>query len=169
MRYDPPSPLFRFSLTASDYHEVYYTTMAQRSNKQIRFDFMLMHTVTTATFLPIYLKTDWIKPESNARLVEWLGRANLLLYAECGAPEPHPEELKTYKPLHPSGWDGVFQRACEYEDDGHTSKFVRGIATVAQMTEQCDDNSNFKLTHKEDFLTIGHMSKSILSPIGDSE
>ncbi|KAL6812672.1 hypothetical protein V8C40DRAFT_277780 [Trichoderma camerunense] len=135
----------------------YYTTMAQRSNKQIRFDFMLMHTVTTATFLPIYLKTDWIRPESKARLIEWLGRANLLLYAECGAPEPHPEELKFYKPLRPSGWVGVFQRACEYEDDGHTSKFVRGIATVAQMTEQCGKNLSFKLTDQEDFLTIAHM------------
>lgn len=130
---------------------------------------MLMHTVTTATFLPVYLKTDWIKPESKARLVEWLGRANLLLYAECGAPEPRPEELKTYKPLHPSGWDGVFQRACEYEDDGHTSKFVRGIATIAQMTEQCDENSSLKLTRQEDFLTIAHMSKPALSLTDSSE
>ncbi|KKP07824.1 hypothetical protein THAR02_00032 [Trichoderma harzianum] len=129
----------------------------ERPNKQIRFDFMLMHTVTTATFLPIYLKTEWIKPESKARLVEWPGRSNLLLYAECGAPEPRPEELKIYKPLHPSGWNGVLQRACEYEDDGHTSKFVRGIATVAQMTEQYDERLGFKLTRQEDFLTIAHM------------
>ncbi|KAL7942880.1 hypothetical protein V8C42DRAFT_330642, partial [Trichoderma barbatum] len=81
---------------------VYYTTMAQRQISQIRFDLMPMFIITTATFFPVHLKTDWIKPGSKACLVEWLGRANVLLCAECGAPEPRPEDFKTCKPLRPS-------------------------------------------------------------------
>ncbi|EHK20971.1 uncharacterized protein TRIVIDRAFT_223437 [Trichoderma virens Gv29-8] len=70
---------------------------------RFRFDFMPMYTVTTATFFPVYLKTDWIKPGSKTCLVEWLGRANVLLCAECGAPEPRPEDFKTCKLFRPSG------------------------------------------------------------------
>ena len=135
------------------------TGYAQRPDKQIRFDFLLMHTVTTATFLPLLVRTPWIPREAVARMLEWVGWLDLLIYAEVGAPELRPQLLKTYKPSQPSDWDRIFERACEYEDDGHTAKFIRGLKIGSIVTSKYKDRKEFRLKTDEEFLQLAHASQ----------
>lgn len=94
----------------------------------------------------------------KCRLLEWKGRADLLLYCQTGAPRLWPEELSTYQPRYPtSGWDEIFQRACEYKDDGHLAKLIRAIATASRISAPFSNNPNFMLTTDKQFLTIAHM------------
>lgn len=62
-------------------------------------------------------------------------------------------------PLHPSGWDEIFRRACDYEDDGHLSKLIRGIRTTSIVSRPYVDCREFPLKREEDFLTLAHMGK----------
>ncbi|KAM0250883.1 hypothetical protein ACHAQJ_008461 [Trichoderma viride] len=116
---------------------VYYTTMAQRSNKQIRFDLMPMYT-----------------PASLSGLVE---------PTCCSALNAVPQSLVQRISRPASHFARLGEMACSdvhmsmKMTDGYTLKFVRGIATIAQMTKGCDENVSFKLIHQEDFLTIAHM------------
>jgi hypothetical protein len=91
--------------------------------------------------------------------LEWKGRADLILYCQTGAPCPKPEELVAYQPQIPSGWDEVFRRACEYQDDGHLAKLVRGVATTAQVSKDYFHKESFMLKSDEEFLKIAHMSE----------
>jgi hypothetical protein len=91
--------------------------------------------------------------------MEWEGRADLILYYQTGPPCPKSEELVAYPPQIPSGRDEVFQRACEYEDDGHLAKLIRGIATTAQVSKEYPRKASFMLKSDEDFLKIAHMSE----------
>ncbi|KAJ5455992.1 uncharacterized protein N7458_004256 [Penicillium daleae] len=136
---------------------VYWTSLAQRPEKQIRFDFFLMHSITAGSLWPVINSAPWISTESKCRLLEWKGRADLILYCQTGAPSPRPEELVTYQPHLPSGWDEVFRRACEYEDDGHLAKLIRGVATTAQLSKEYSHKVSFMLKSDEEFLKIAHM------------
>ncbi|KAG2413445.1 hypothetical protein HFD88_002634 [Aspergillus terreus] len=135
----------------------YITCLAQRPDKEIRIDFFLMHTVTASSFAPVLTQTSWISRPNKARILEWLGRAALTVYIEAGAPNPRPEELASYIPLHTSGWDEIFRRACDYEDDGHLSKLIRGIRTTSIVSSPYVDGREFPLKREEEFLTLAHM------------
>ncbi|KAF3401580.1 Oxidoreductase AflY [Penicillium rolfsii] len=136
---------------------VYWTSLAQRPAKQIRFDFFLMHSVTAGALWPAINSAPWISTKTKCRLLEWKGRADLILYCQTGAPCPEPAELVTYQPQIPSGWDEVFHRACEYEDDGHLAKLIRGVATTAQVSKEYSHKASFMLKSDREFLKIAHM------------
>ncbi|PLN81049.1 hypothetical protein BDW42DRAFT_201013 [Aspergillus taichungensis] len=136
----------------------YLAASAQRPDKQIRFDFFLMHVITSSSFAPVLTRTSWIPKPTRARILEWLGRAALLIYIESGAPLPRPEEIANYKPLHSSGWSELFHRACEYEDDGHLVKLIRGIRTGAVLAGPYADRGEFPLKGEREFLVIAHMA-----------
>lgn len=123
-----------------------------------------MHAITSSSFAPVLATTPWIPKPTRARILEWLGRAALLIYIESGAPLPRPEEIAKYKPLRPSGWSELFHRACEYEDDGHLVKLIRGIRTAAALAgPYADDRREFPLKGEGEFLVIAHMG--LFSPI----
>ncbi|CEJ61955.1 hypothetical protein PMG11_10471 [Penicillium brasilianum] len=136
---------------------VYWTSLAQRREKQIRFDFFLMHSITAGSLWPVINSAPWISAESKCRLLEWKGRADLILYCQTGAPCPRPEELVAYRPQVSSGWDEIFRRACEYEDDGHLAKLIRGVATAAQLSNEYAHKADFVIKSDEEFLKIAHM------------
>ncbi|KAL4893208.1 hypothetical protein BDV59DRAFT_33405 [Aspergillus ambiguus] len=135
----------------------YTTCLAQRPDKEIRIDFFLMHTVTASSFAPVLAKTSWMSRQNKARVLEWLGRGALTVYIEAGAPSPRPEELFSYTPLRPSGWNEIFHRACDYEDDGHLAKLIRGIRTSSLISRPYVGSREFPLKREEDFLTLAHM------------
>ncbi|KAJ5807952.1 hypothetical protein N7474_009221 [Penicillium riverlandense] len=137
---------------------LYWTGLAQRPEKQIRIDFFLMHSITAGSFWPVLNSAPWISPTTKCRLLEWKGRSDLILYCQTGAPLPRPEELAIYQPQQPSGWQQIFQRACDYKDDGHLSKLIRGIATAAEISKAHVKNPKFKLTTDREFLTLAHMA-----------
>lgn len=141
--------------------EVYWTALAQRPDKQIRFDFFLMHSITAGSFWPVLNSVSWIPPAMKCRLLEWKGRADLMLYCQSGAPRLFPEDLRRYKPLFPSEWNQIFQRACEYADDGHLAKLIRAVATATQITKPFVRHASYPLT-SEQFLTVAHMGMYFL-------
>lgn len=116
-----------------------------------------MHSITAGTFWPVFNRASWITTKAKCRLLEWKGRADLLLYCQTGAPRLWPEELDIYQPRSPSGWEEVFQRACVYQDDGHLAKFIRAVATASRLCAPFCHNHEFKLTTEQQFLTIAHM------------
>ncbi|KAJ5718844.1 uncharacterized protein N7483_009926 [Penicillium malachiteum] len=136
---------------------LYWTALAQRPEKQIRFDFFLMHSITAGSLWPAFNSVSWISERAKCRLLEWKGRADLMLYCQVGLPAQQPEELLTYRPQYPSGWSEVFKRACDYKDDGHLAKFIRGIATAYQISKPFVSKSHFSLKTEEQFLQIAHM------------
>jgi hypothetical protein len=118
-----------------------------------------MHSITAGSFWPVLNSVPWIPLAAKCRLLEWKGRSDLMLYCQCGAPRPYPEEMAQYKPVRPSGWKDVFTRASDYADDGHLVKFVRAVATAAQLTKPYAKNPGFKLTTDQQFLTLAHMGR----------
>lgn len=137
----------------------YVTCLAQRPDKEIRIDFFLMHTVTATSFAPVLTQSSWMSRQHKARLLEGLGRTALSIYVEAGAPSPRPEELTSYIPLQPSGWNEIFHRACDYEDDGHLAKLIRGLRTACILSRPYVDSSDFPLKREADFLTLAHMGE----------
>lgn len=121
-----------------------------------------MHSITAGSFWPVLNSAPWISPTTKCRLLEWKGRSDLILYCQTGAPLPCPDELAIYQPQHPSGWQQIFQRACDYKDDGHLSKLIRGIATAAQISKSYMKNPGFKLTTDQEFLTLAHMGRGYI-------
>ncbi|KAJ6005221.1 hypothetical protein N7451_003165 [Penicillium sp. IBT 35674x] len=136
---------------------LYWTALAQRPEKQIRFDFFLLHSITAGSLWPVFNSVPWITSEIKCRLLEWKGRADLMLYCQSGAPSIEPDELTSYQPQSPSGWSEIFRRACDYKDDGHLVKFIRGIATAEQVTKPFAAKSHFMLKTIDQFLRIAHM------------
>jgi hypothetical protein len=118
-----------------------------------------MHSITAGSLWPVINSAPWISVESKCRLLEWKGRADLILYCQTGAPCPRPEELVAYQPQVPSGWVEVFRRACDYEDDGHLAKLIRGVATAAQLSNEYAHKADFMIKSDEQFLKIAHMGK----------
>lgn len=142
-------------------YAVYWTALAQRPDKQIRFDFFLMHSITAGSLWPALNSASWISPANKCRLLEWKGRCDLMLYCQSGAPQLHPEELTLYRPKIPSGWPGVFHRACEYSDDGHLVKFIRAIATAAEDIKSFPQYPRLAIRSARELLTIAHMGMCI--------
>lgn len=118
----------------------------------------MMHSITAGSFWPVLNSVPWISVDVKCRLLEWKGRADLMLYCQCGAPRLYPEELTMYKPVINSGWKDIYRRACDYEDDGHLAKLIRAVATAAQLTRPYCKSGQFKITTEHDFLTVAQMS-----------
>lgn len=118
-----------------------------------------MHSITAGSLWPVFNSVTWITTEIKCRLLEWKGRADLMLYCQSGAPSTKPDELASYQPRSPSGWPEIFRRACDYKDDGHLVKFIRGIATAEQVTRPFAAKSHYMLKTTDQFLRIAHMGK----------
>lgn len=118
-----------------------------------------MHSVTAGSLWPVFNSVPWIDDKMKCRLLEWKGRADLMLYCQSGLPDQRPDELTAYRPRSPSGWADVYRRACDYQDDGHLVKFIRGIATAYQISRPFVTRAHFPLQTGEQFLQVAHMGE----------
>lgn len=130
--------------------------LSQRPDKRPMFDFYLMHTANTMAVLPVYQKSPHLPPAAKARLIEVMGRLQLMLYLSAQCPDLYLDEIRNYKPLIPGDWETVFVRVCDYEDDGHVVKLVRALATAEQHLKQHEGKPGFILT-SQDYFTLAHM------------
>lgn len=135
----------------------YYTAGAQRADKQIRYDFYYMHCVNCSIFFSAFLKQEWLSDANKVRLLEWKVRNDLAMYASRKSPDIRFDDIRGYKPKQPSGWDGIEDRVCQFEDDGHASKLVRALAHGQKICEPYEDREEFRIKH-EDWLQMGHMA-----------
>lgn len=133
---------------------------AVKPTKEVKFDFFYMHAVTSAIFLPLFMKQDWISPEIKAKLLTWKGRYDLLLFASRGCPCPSLGEIKTYKhKLQHQTWQTLFARAAAFAsdgDDGHAAKFVRGLYRGAELCKPYEGKDGFRI-YGPMWLTLANM------------
>jgi hypothetical protein len=55
------------------------------------------------------------------------------MYASRRAPPLLLSEISKYRPKQPSGWQEVFERVKNHQDDGHASKMLRTVATAEEI------------------------------------
>ncbi|KAK3046290.1 hypothetical protein LTS18_013403 [Coniosporium uncinatum] len=146
---------------------VYYTGGAQHPPKQVKFDFYYMHCVNCSIFFSAFLKQSWLSTESKVRLLEWKGRNDIAMYASRRSPKPLMDEITNYRPKEPSGWDAIFERIKNLEDDGHGSKLVRALAHGQEVCKPYEQKENFRI--KGDmWLQLGHMAADSVTDGGDT-
>ena len=135
----------------------YYTAGAQRTDKIIKFDFYFMHGVNCSIFFSAFLKQDWLTEGDKVRLLEWKVRSDLAMYASRKSPDVRLDIIRAYTPKQPSGWDGIEDRVCQFEDDGHASKLVRALAHGQRICEPYNEREEFRIK-SDDWLQMGHMA-----------
>lgn len=106
----------------------YLTAAAQRPGKEVKFDFYLLHCLTSAMFLSNFLEQPWLSNPNKARLLEWKMRMDLVMYASRKSPPLHIDSIRGYQAKRPSDWDEIKHRVCIILDDGHAAKVVRALA-----------------------------------------
>jgi len=136
---------------------VYYTGSAQHPPKQIKFDFYYMHSVNCSIFYEAFLKQSWITPANKARLVEWKSRNDLVMYASRHSPPLLLDEVRNYRPEHPSGWDNIFERVKNHPDDGHAAKLIRALAHGEKVGKPFERGDAFRIKGAL-WLQLGHMA-----------
>lgn len=136
----------------------YILGAAQNPKKLEALDFVMMHMTTLSVFYPTFMKQDWISNENKARLVEWKGWSDAVMYAGCGCPRLYPKRITNYRPKQPQdGWREIIHRANAYGDDGHTSKLIRSLLNAETELEPYHGAEGFPL-RKEDVFKLAHMT-----------
>ncbi|PWY79642.1 hypA-like protein [Aspergillus heteromorphus CBS 117.55] len=104
----------------------YYTSAAQRPDKQIKFDFFFIHGVNSSIFLSKIASLPFVEEHVKLRLLEWTGRVDLMLYVAYGAPNLHLDEITSYTASR--SWESIFAYStAQSGDDGHLPKLVRAL------------------------------------------
>jgi hypothetical protein len=113
--------------------------------------------MNASVFLSAFIKQSWLSASNKVRMLEWKVRADLAIYASRRAPQLHIEEIRNYKPRHPSEWNVVIARACRIPDDGHASKLIRALANGAKICEPYHGKKGF-IFETGDWLQMAHMA-----------
>ncbi|KAK1778377.1 hypothetical protein QBC45DRAFT_414289 [Copromyces sp. CBS 386.78] len=114
----------------------------RHEKKGPRFDFFLMHHVTSAPFFTTVNAQDWISLDTKVRLLEWKIRMDLVQYAARGAPELSLDAITSYQPKEKkaSGTpEEIISNLHFFEDDGHAIKLARA-ARICQLYYQTRDD-----------------------------
>ena len=71
------------------------------------------------------------------------------------------EEISSYVPKkkEASGWDAIFERVNQIDDDGHAAKLVRALAHGQKISAPWEESEAFKIKDKM-WLQLGNMGKS---------
>ena len=110
----------------------------------------------------VLLGVPWISEANKTRMVEWMGRLELAAYVGMSCPELHLDEITNYAPRSSQDdWPQLIKRATAVEDDGHTSKFIRGLIQGERVSKEFEDKDNF-LVKGDMWMKIAHMCKSSL-------
>jgi len=153
---------------------VYMATAAAvwKEGKVPKYDFFLMHHVTSAPFFVTVNAQPWIPTEIKVRLLEWKIRMDLLQYAARGVPPLSLDKVASYQAKKPSQStvDQEIQARLHFlpDDDGHAIKLARAAGVCRRLTKQyaaSDRSGRFQI--KGDDLwnkTIHLMLDAIESP-----
>lgn len=159
----------------------YFTVTAQRPPHRVKFDFFHIHDLNSTIFFPAFLlgeNANWLSIEEKCRLLEWKARGDLAQYIARGSAKLDMKEIDEYVPNVESdrkvqngargaeathdeeqGWDSLFKRIIQHEDDGHASKVVRALAHAEELCGKYMDNSkDWKIKSRKQWLTSGHMA-----------
>jgi hypothetical protein len=106
---------------------VYYTSAAQRRDKEVKFDFFFIHCVNSSIFFSKIIQLPFLTQRTKLRLLEWKGRLDLLMYVSRASPNLLLDEVTRYPVTN--DWSALFSRCVTHPaDDGHLVKLVRALA-----------------------------------------
>lgn len=140
----------------------FFSGGAQRSDKTVKFDFFFIHNLNASIFFSAFLQQEWLSEASKVRLLEWKIRADLAQYAAAKSPEIRLEMVRNYKPNKPSGWEGIFDRACAFDDEGHAAKLIRALAHGERVCKPFEGEAAFRVKG-DDWLQMAHMAMDSVS------
>ncbi|RAL01929.1 questin oxidase family protein [Aspergillus ibericus CBS 121593] len=118
----------------------YFASAAQRPDKQIKFDFFYLHGVTSSIFLSKIITLPFLDARAKARLLEWTGRLDLMLYVAYGTAELRLDEITNYPAT--KSWETIFAYSrAQASDDGHLPKLVRALKNGEQACRPFEDRA----------------------------
>ncbi|KAJ9148279.1 HypA-like protein [Pleurostoma richardsiae] len=136
----------------------YMACAAQRADRHVKIDFILMHGVNSNLFTTVYARSAWIDRRVRARILEWKARIDLFLYCAQGSPALHGEDIRDYAPKvpGPNPWTTVVDRTLRLSEDGHVAKMVRALAAAERdMARQSPGGSS--LVAPDDWARMANM------------
>ncbi|KJZ80508.1 hypothetical protein HIM_00358 [Hirsutella minnesotensis 3608] len=121
-----------------------------------RFDFFLIHHLTSVPFFLAINKLDWVTAATKARLLEWKLRMDLVQYLSCGAPNLSVDAIRK---LAPSDVDAkqaadLVSRFYDVIDDGHTIKVVKGLLLAQEESRRFAGRPWIRIADDEAWLKI---------------
>lgn len=142
----------------------YFTSAAQRPDKQIKFDFFYIHGLNSTIFLSKIIRLPYLDDVTKARILEWTGRLDLLLYVAYGAADLHLDEITRYSAA--KSWEEIYSYCNgQSSDDGHLPKLVRALKNGERACRPFEDRAEeLGLKIKGDmWLKIANMGMFILN------
>ncbi|KAE8392633.1 hypothetical protein BDV23DRAFT_150778 [Aspergillus alliaceus] len=136
----------------------YFTATAQRPSKQVKFDFFYIHGMNASIFFTKLISLPWLDIRSKIRLLEGMGRLNLLLYVSRNTPELHLNEVTEYQSSR--SWEDVFAYANAHpRDDGHIGKLARAMANGERICRPYETKAKERglMITGDMWLKIGNM------------
>lgn len=113
---------------------VYYTSAAQRPDKEVKIDFFFIHCVNSSIFFSKLVQLPFLDQRTKLRLLEWKGRIDLLMYVSRGSPKLLLDDVTRYPGKN--DWPAVFSKGVTHPgDDGHLVKLVRALAHGRKVCE----------------------------------
>ncbi|CAG8180194.1 unnamed protein product [Penicillium salamii] len=104
----------------------YCLACSQRPGKAAKFDFFLLHGLTSSIFLSNIIYHPSLDLRTKVRLVEWKGRSDLIIWASCKCPKLYPSRLQDHG--RNKTWDELISWALNHpEEDSHFSKSIRAL------------------------------------------
>lgn len=155
-RVEPTEEDLKYKMAEMTHVCTYMSGAAQNPRKEPSIEFFMMHSTNLSVFFPTFLGQEWISIEAKARLLTWKGWMDAVMYAANACPTLYLSRVRNYARKIPGSWDSIAARATRYNDDGHTSKFIRAVLNAEKVSEPYLGRPEFPL-EKNDFLQIAHM------------
>lgn len=127
----------------------YLTAGAQRPGKEVKFDFYLLHCLTSAVFFRTFLAQPWLSASNKARLLEWKIRMDAVMYASRKSPQLHLDIIRSYRTKKPCDWSNIQRRVCFIPDDGHAAKVVRALSIGEEICKPFEQNDACRLKNRD--------------------
>jgi len=137
----------------------YYTSAAQRPDKNVKFDFFYIHCLNSSIFFSKIIRLPFLTKQTKLRLLEWKGRLDLLMYVSRASPNLLLDEVTRY-PVK-NEWSAVFSRSVTHpSDDGHLVKMVRALAHGQKVCQSYESLGPQVMPISGDmWLRIGNMGE----------
>lgn len=121
-----------------------------------KFDFFLMHHVTSAPFFLNLMKQSWVPASTKAKLLENKIRMDLVEYAARGCAPLNLEPFHHYTPKDSpklvSKPEDLFPRFHRVLDDGHTVKLARALVLIQRASRQYKEREWIKIKGDGEWL-----------------
>ncbi|EWY99401.1 hypothetical protein FOCG_01290 [Fusarium oxysporum f. sp. radicis-lycopersici 26381] len=121
-----------------------------------RFEFILMHHITSTPFFLTLKEQSWIPVSTKARFLENKVRMDLLQYIARGSPALRSDLLRGYEPKDGEKLVGkpedLFPRIHKVVDDGHTVKLARALMLAQRITKPYENKEWVKIKGDDEWL-----------------